>query len=119
MLKINHVRSRYSTIKFIILIFCCIQARLLHGSIFAKVIEGLRELVNEATWECSGNGITLQAMDSSHVALVSLVMRSEGFESYRCDRNMSLGISLVRYNHSLKFQLILKFCSFDSVCLKY
>jgi proliferating cell nuclear antigen len=47
-------------------------------------------------------------MDSSHVALVSLVMRSEGFESYRCDRNMSLGISLVRYNHSLKFQLILK-----------
>ncbi len=36
-------------------------------------------------------------MDSSHVALVSLVMRSEGFESYRCDRNMSLGISLVRY----------------------
>jgi proliferating cell nuclear antigen len=75
------------------------EARLLHGSIFAKVIEGLRELVNEATWECSGNGITLQAMDSSHVALVSLVMRSEGFESYRCDRNMSLGISLVRYNH--------------------
>ncbi|CAF4835505.1 unnamed protein product, partial [Rotaria magnacalcarata] len=55
-------------------------------------------LVNEATWECSSNGITLQAMDSSHVALVSLVMRSEGFETYRCDRNMSLGISLVRYN---------------------
>ncbi|CAF3348873.1 unnamed protein product [Rotaria sp. Silwood1] len=78
------------------------EARLLHGSIFAKVIEGLRELVNEATWECSGNGITLQAMDSSHVALVSLVMRSEGFESYRCDRNMSLGISLVSMSKVLK-----------------
>ncbi|CAF4261215.1 unnamed protein product, partial [Rotaria magnacalcarata] len=35
------------------------EARLLNGSIFAKVIEGLRELVNEATWECSSNGITL------------------------------------------------------------
>jgi proliferating cell nuclear antigen len=43
-------------------------------------------------------------MDSSHVALVSLVMRSEGFESYRCDRNMSLGISLVRYDSSLKIK---------------
>jgi len=63
-------------------------------------------LVNEATWECSGNGITLQAMDSSHVALVSLVMRSEGFESYRCDRNMSLGISLVRYSYFF----LIKFC---------
>ena len=84
------------------------------------MIEGLRELVNEATWECSENGITLQAMDSSHVALVSLVMRSEGFESYRCDRNMSLGISLVRYDpwltstcfmHSLLYIYI--------VCRKY
>ncbi len=81
----------------------------MHGSIFAKVIEGLRELVNEATWECSGNGITLQAMDSSHVALVSLVMRSEGFESYRCDRNMSLGISLVRYFFVIKNKLKIHF----------
>jgi hypothetical protein len=57
-------------------------------------------------------------MDSSHVALVSLVMRSEGFESYRCDRNMSLGISLVRYYHlNLVFSLHLSF--FYSVCLKY
>ncbi|CAF0829592.1 unnamed protein product [Didymodactylos carnosus] len=78
------------------------EARLAQGSIFAKVIEGLRELVTEATWECSGNGITLQAMDSSHVALVSLVLRSDGFETYRCDRNMSLGISLTSMSKVLK-----------------
>jgi len=36
----------------------------------------------------------LQAMDSSHVALVSLMLKSEGFENYRCDRNLSLGINL-------------------------
>ncbi|CAN7096921.1 unnamed protein product, partial [Brassica rapa subsp. narinosa] len=30
-------------------------------------------------------------MDSSHVALVSLLLRSEGFEHYRCDRNLSMG----------------------------
>jgi len=30
-------------------------------------------------------GLSLQAMDTSHVALVSLNLSMEGFESYRCD----------------------------------
>jgi proliferating cell nuclear antigen len=29
-------------------------------------------------------------------ALVSLMLKSEGFENYRCDRNLSLGINLTR-----------------------
>lgn len=33
-------------------------------------------------------------MDSSHVALVALNLKSEGFELYRCDRNISLGMNL-------------------------
>ena len=36
-------------------------------------------------------------MDSSHVSLVSLSMRSDGFDTYRCDRNISMGINLGRY----------------------
>lgn len=33
-------------------------------------------------------------MDNSHVSLVSLNLRAEGFENYRCDRNMSMGMNL-------------------------
>lgn len=33
-------------------------------------------------------------MDNSHVSLVSLSLRAEGFENYRCDRNMSMGMNL-------------------------
>ncbi|KAI4964686.1 hypothetical protein ZWY2020_059981 [Hordeum vulgare] len=33
-------------------------------------------------------------MDSSHVTLVTLLLRSEGFEHYRCDRNLSMGMNL-------------------------
>lgn len=33
----------------------------------------------------------MQAMDSSHVSLCALQMKSEGFEHYRCDKNVSLG----------------------------
>ena len=33
-------------------------------------------------------------MDSSHVALVILNLSSEGFEAYRCDKPMNLGVSI-------------------------
>jgi proliferating cell nuclear antigen len=36
----------------------------------------------------------LQAMDNSHVALVSLKLTADQFESYRCDRNMPLGVNV-------------------------
>ena len=39
-------------------------------------------------------GLSLQAMDTSHVALVSLNLSCEGFESYRCDTNVVLGINV-------------------------
>jgi proliferating cell nuclear antigen len=33
-------------------------------------------------------------MDNSHVALVSMLLRSEAFNPFRCDRNIALGINL-------------------------
>ena len=45
-------------------------------------------------------GMSLQAMDSSHVCLVSVDLNAEGFEPYRCDRNITLGISMKTYVYS-------------------
>lgn len=42
------------------------------------------------------------AMDSSHVSLIAIFLRSEGFQHYRADRNMSLGINLVSMSKILK-----------------
>ena len=73
------------------------EARLVQGSLLKKVIASVKDLLNEATWDCSSTGMSLQAMDSSHVSLVSLLLRSDGFDTYRCDRNISMGIKLARY----------------------
>ena len=72
------------------------EARLVQGSLLKKVLEAVKDLLNEATWDCSSTGMSLQAMDSSHVSLVSLMLRSDGFDTFRCDRNMSMGINLSR-----------------------
>jgi proliferating cell nuclear antigen len=70
------------------------EARLIEGNILKKIMESIKDLVSEANFDCSSTGVSLQAMDSSHVSLVSLFLRSEGFEHYRADRSMSLGINL-------------------------
>ncbi|TKY57462.1 Proliferating cell nuclear antigen [Spatholobus suberectus] len=71
-----------------------LELRLVQGSLLKKVVEAIRELVNDANFDCSSSGFSLQAMDSSHVALVAILLRSEGFDHYRCDRNLSMGINL-------------------------
>lgn len=78
------------------------EARLVEGSLLKKLMESIKDLLNEASWDCSGSGMCLQAMDSSHVALVSLMLKSESFENYRCDRNISLGINLTSMSKILK-----------------
>ncbi|KAG5449709.1 hypothetical protein CRM22_007000 [Opisthorchis felineus] len=70
------------------------EARLNQADIWKKVIDAIKDLVQEATLDCTENGISLQAMDNAHVSLVSLLLRSDGFETYRCDRNLSLGLNI-------------------------
>ncbi|KAF6205745.1 hypothetical protein GE061_019918 [Apolygus lucorum] len=70
------------------------EARLVQSSILKKVLDAIKDLLNEATFDCSDSGMQLQAMDNSHVSLVSLNLRSDGFDKYRCDRNLSMGINL-------------------------
>lgn len=62
----------------------------------------MKDLLSEAIFDCSSTGIALQAMDSSHVSLVSLNIRSDGFETYRCDRNLSMGMNLATMSKILK-----------------
>lgn len=59
-----------------------------------KLIDSIKDLVTDANFDCTSTGISLQAMDSSHVSLVALMLRAEGFEHFRADRNLSLGINL-------------------------
>lgn len=70
------------------------EARLKQASLLKKILEAIKELVTDANFDCNSNGISLQAMDSSHVSLVAMLLRSDGFDHYRCDRNLALGINL-------------------------
>merc|ERR1712159_564152 len=48
----------------------------------------------DVNFDCSERGIQVQSMDSSHVALVSLLLRESAFQEYKCDRGVSLGMNV-------------------------
>eukprot|EP01096_Ripella_sp_DP13-Kostka_P016525 TRINITY_DN807_c0_g1_i1.p1 TRINITY_DN807_c0_g1~~TRINITY_DN807_c0_g1_i1.p1 ORF type:complete len:262 (+),score=161.89 TRINITY_DN807_c0_g1_i1:79-864(+) len=78
------------------------EAKLQQASLLKKILESIKDLVNDANFDCSSEGIALQSMDSSHVSLVAMLLRSQGFVEYRCDRNIALGINLGSMSKILK-----------------
>lgn len=71
-----------------------LEAKLAQASIFKKIIEAIKDNLDEVNFEFTPTGVSLQAMESSHVVLTSLLLRADGFESYRCDRAIPMGINM-------------------------
>ncbi|KAF3394540.1 Proliferating cell nuclear antigen [Penicillium rolfsii] len=79
-----------------------LEARLEQAALLKRVVDAIKDLVQDCNFDCNDSGIALQAMDNSHVALVSMLLRAEGFSPYRCDRNIALGINLVSLTKVLR-----------------
>ena len=77
-------------------------ATLTQGIIIKKLVDSIKDLVSDINLDVSAQGISLQAMDSSHVALVILHLSSEGFEVYRCDKQLTLGVSITNLSKVLR-----------------
>jgi len=71
-----------------------LEARLEQATVLKKVVDAIKDLVQDCNFDCNDSGIALQAMDNSHVALVAMHLKTEGFNMFRCDRNIALGINL-------------------------
>ncbi|KAL7066460.1 putative proliferating cell nuclear antigen PCNA [Cryptosporidium serpentis] len=87
------------------------EARLSSGGILKRVFEAITNLVTDVNLECNESGITIQAMDNSHVSLVALYIKDIAFERYRCDRSRTLGLN------TQNVVKLLKLCSSDDQVL--
>ncbi|KAK5729877.1 proliferating cell nuclear antigen [Elasticomyces elasticus] len=79
-----------------------LEARLEQAQLLKKVVDAIKDLVQDCNFDCNDSGIALQAMDNSHVALVSMMLKSESFSPFRCDRNIALGINLTSLQKVLR-----------------
>ncbi|KAJ3327533.1 proliferating cell nuclear antigen, partial [Blyttiomyces sp. JEL0837] len=79
-----------------------LEATIQQAATLKKALDAVKELITDANFDCTESGIALQAMDNSHVALVALLLRNTGFDPYRCDQSLSLGINIVSLSKILR-----------------
>lgn len=80
-----------------------LEARLEECSLFRKIIDSLKELVKMVNIEVNSKGLSIQAMDSCHVALVSLLLKEKAFNGgYSCHKPLTLGLTIENVAKILK-----------------
>merc|ERR1712055_169491 len=70
------------------------DAKLQNGLNLKKCVNALKELIEQGAWDVTEDGIQMQSMDSSHVALVQMNISDTSFETFRCDQAMQMGLNM-------------------------
>jgi proliferating cell nuclear antigen len=79
-----------------------LEAQLQQASLLKKVVDAMKDLCKDVNFDASEKGLQVQSMDSSHVALVSLLLRESAFSDFKCDRPASLGMNVDSLGKILK-----------------
>ena len=66
------------------------------------VISAISTLVEEATFEATGEGIAFRGMDPSHVALIDIAWPNSAFEKYVCDQDVKFGVRIDEFSKLIK-----------------
>jgi len=78
------------------------EMQLQQAVLLKKVVDAMKDLCKDVNFDCSEKGMQVQSMDSSHVALVSLMLKEGAFAEYKCDRPTSLGMNVDSLGKILK-----------------
>ena len=63
------------------------------GSVFVKMIDGIKDLCPEGNIDFGVEGMQMQVMDAAHVSLCTMLLRTTMFKKYSCADPMSLGVN--------------------------
>lgn len=67
-----------------------------------KMIDGIKDLCPEGNIDFGVEGMQMQVMDSAHVSLCSLLLRTNMFKKYKCEAPLSLGVNFKTLALTLK-----------------
>jgi len=58
------------------------------------VVEAIKPIVDEAVFTATSEGITFRAMDASHVSLLDISWKRDGFIEYECNEEVTFGVRI-------------------------
>ncbi|MCR6668427.1 MAG: proliferating cell nuclear antigen (pcna) [archaeon YNP-WB-040] len=70
--------------------------------VWRSVIDAISEIIDEANFVATPNGLSLRAMDPSHVAMVEVELPKSFFDEYNCEGNINIGVNLDEFRKILK-----------------
>lgn len=71
------------------------------SEVLKEAVSVISTLVNEAKFRISGEGLSVMAVDGSHIAMIDLSLSSKAFETFKADE-MDMGINLEKLKTALK-----------------
>lgn len=94
------------------------EARLVNGEIFQKLVDGVRSVVHELNFRCTEDGMTANSLDDSNTVYIDIDLRADGFDEYMCDceegKHHKLGLNLEYFQKAMKIGF-----AGDSLFLRY
>ena len=70
------------------------EARCSNSILLKRILDAIKDLVDDVNWLCTEDGIELQSMDSSHVALISFTILPDACSLYTCTTPIRLGMNV-------------------------
>jgi proliferating cell nuclear antigen len=58
------------------------------------VVEAIKPIVDEAVFTANSEGIAFRAMDASHVSLLDISWKRDGFIDYECNEEVTFGVRI-------------------------
>ena len=81
---------------------CAVYLKSIQGGAIRTLFEVLKEVVHDVLLKFDSGGVRLLQMDSTKCALVSMKLRAENFEEYKCTGTLEVGVSLASMFKLLK-----------------
>ena len=78
------------------------EATLEYAATFKKIIDSMKDLVKNVNIDITSKGMSLQAMDNCHIALVCLQLKENAFKPYKALKPVTIGISIENVAKILK-----------------
>jgi proliferating cell nuclear antigen len=79
-----------------------IEIKTVQSSAFKILVEALKELLTECSFEIDETGIKLVSMDTSHTILVHMKLDAPKFEYFYCKQKTVIGINMINFQKLIK-----------------
>lgn len=71
-----------------------LETQLKQSDVLRKLFDSIKDIITQANIECRSTGMKMFTIDEQHISIVEFYLNADGFERYRCDRTVTLGIQL-------------------------